>query len=50
MDLVNNYISDSFPSLEDNEETEDEKDDEPITNTEEAVTKELRKLKSYSKT
>ena len=50
MDLENNYISDSFPSLEDNEETEDEKDDEHITNTEEAVTKELRKLKSHSKT
>ena len=49
MYLVNNYISDSFPSLEDNEETEDEKDDEPIANTVEAVTKKLRKLKSYSK-
>ncbi len=28
-----NYISDSFPSLEDNAEAEDEEEDEPFNNT-----------------
>ncbi len=54
-----NYISDSFPSLEENykkttshlegnEEAEEEEEDDPFKNSEEAVTEELRKLKSYS--